>query len=61
LEHRRKLEEELRKTEAMRQKKRKLREERKLEREMHQKLLDIEMNQTLRSKREDMRLENAAL
>ena len=61
LEQRRKLEEELKKAEAVRHKKMRLREERRQEREMHQQLLQEEMQQTLRSKREDARAHNAEL
>jgi len=55
------LEEDIRKAEAARIKKMKLREERKQEREVHRKLLQEEMHQTLRSKHEDMRLQNEEL
>lgn len=61
MEQKKKLEEDLQKAEAQRMMKTKLREERRQEIEAHRKLLQQEMHQTLRSKREDMALHNAQL
>jgi len=61
MEQKKKLEEDLQKAEAQKIKKMKLREERRQEREVHRKMLQQEMHQTLRSKREDMALQNAQL
>lgn len=55
------MEEDLKKAEALRLKKMKLREERRQEKEIHRKLLQDEMQQAARSKREDMRAQNAQL
>ena len=55
------MEEDLKRAEVLRLRKTRLREERRQENEMQRKLVQEEQQQALRSKREDMRAQNAQL